>query len=308
MERHLRHCILFFLLLLPLAAAGQKPLYQRYVEKYADVAVDQMHRYGVPASITLAQGLLESAAGTSRLATQGNNHFGIKCGGTWKGRYMLMTDDAPNEKFRVYSSAKESYEDHSTFLRNGRRYASLFTLSRTDYKGWAHGLKRAGYATNPRYAYLLIDLIETYNLTRYDKKSHGSRHERKERERKQRKQKQTEAFEVRRCNGQYYILAKAGDTYASLSKVTGIREKKLRAYNDAEADMEPQAGMPVFLGKKARKAMKVKGTGRYHVMEAGESLYTISQRYGIRLVNLCKMNPLPSPDYHFKAGDSVRVR
>lgn len=308
MERHLRHCILFFLLLLPLAAAGQKPLYQRYVEKYADVAVDQMHRYGVPASITLAQGLLESAAGTSRLATQGNNHFGIKCGGTWKGRYMLMTDDAPNEKFRVYNSAKESYEDHSTFLRNGRRYASLFTLSRTDYKGWAHGLKRAGYATNPRYAYLLIDLIETYNLTRYDKKSHESRHERKERERKQRKQKQTETFEVRRCNGQYYILAKAGDTYASLSKVTGIREKKLRAYNDAEADMEPQAGMPVFLGKKARKAMKVKGTGRYHVMEAGESLYTISQRYGIRLANLCKMNPLPSPDYHFKAGDSVRVR
>ncbi len=308
MDRPLLHYILLFLLLLPLPTAAQKPLYERYVEKYAPVAVDQMQRYGVPASITLAQGLLESAAGTSRLATQGNNHFGIKCGGTWKGRYMLMTDDAPNEKFRVYRNAKESYEDHSTFLRNGRRYASLFSLSITDYKGWAHGLKRAGYATNPRYAYLLIDLIETYRLTRFDKKSHESRHDRKEREKKERIQQQMAAIEVRRCNGQFYILAKAGDTYASLSKMTGIREKKLRAYNDAEDGMEPQAGLPVFLGKKARKAMKVKGAGRYHVMEAGESLYTISQRYGIRLANLCKMNPLPSPDYHFKAGDSVRVR
>ncbi len=308
MDRPLLHYILLFLLLLPLPAAAQKPLYERYVEKYAPVAVDQMQRYGVPASITLAQGLLESAAGTSRLATQGNNHFGIKCGGTWKGRYMLMTDDAPNEKFRVYRNAKESYEDHSTFLRNGRRYASLFSLSITDYKGWAHGLKRAGYATNPRYAYLLIDLIETYRLTRFDKKNHESRHDRKEREKKERIQQQMAAIEVRRCNGQFYILAKAGDTYASLSKMTGIREKKLRAYNDAEDGMEPQTGLPVFLGKKARKAMKVKGAGRYHVMEAGESLYTISQRYGIRLANLCKMNPLPSPDYHFKAGDSVRVR
>ncbi len=308
MDRPLLHYILLFLLLLPLPTAAQKPLYERYVEKYAPVAVDQMQRYGVPASITLAQGLLESAAGTSRLATQGNNHFGIKCGGTWKGRYMLMTDDAPNEKFRVYRNAKESYEDHSTFLRNGRRYASLFSLSITDYKGWAHGLKRAGYATNPRYAYLLIDLIETYRLTRFDKKNHESRHDRKEREKKERIQQQMAAIEVRRCNGQFYILAKAGDTYASLSKMTGIREKKLRAYNDAEDGMEPQTGLPVFLGKKARKAMKVKGAGRYHVMEAGESLYTISQRYGIRLANLCKMNPLPSPDYHFKAGDSVRVR
>ncbi len=308
MDKSLLHYILLFLLLLPLPTAAQKPLYERYVEKYAPVAVDQMQRYGVPASITLAQGLLESAAGTSRLATQGNNHFGIKCGGTWKGRYMLMTDDAPNEKFRVYRNAKESYEDHSTFLRNGRRYASLFSLSITDYKGWAHGLKRAGYATNPRYAYLLIDLIETYRLTRFDKKNHESRHDRKEREKKERIQQQMAAIEVRRCNGQFYILAKAGDTYASLSKMTGIREKKLRAYNDAEDGMEPQTGLPVFLGKKARKAMKVKGAGRYHVMEAGESLYTISQRYGIRLANLCKMNPLPSPDYHFKAGDSVRVR
>ena len=308
MEKTLRHIILLLLLPLALGAAAQKPQYERYVAKYAPLAVEQMKSHGVPASITLAQGLLESAAGTSRLATQGNNHFGIKCGCTWKGRYMLLTDDAPNEKFRVYGSVRESYEDHSAFLRNGRRYAFLFDLPRTDYKAWAHGLKRAGYATNPRYAYLLINLIEAYGLNRYDGKDGESRRERKERKEQARLQEQMSAFEVRRCNGQYYIVARAGDTYASLARQTGIREKKLRAYNDATDGMQPQAGSPVYLGKKARKAMKVKGASGYHVMEAGESLYTISQRYGVRLASLCKMNPLPSPDYHFKPGDSVRLR
>ena len=127
-----------------------------------------MIRYKIPASITLAQGLLESGAGTSILARKANNHFGIKCGRAWKGPYILQDDDARNEKFRKYRSVEESYEDHSRFLQQAR-YSSLFDLSMKDYKGWARGLKRCGYATNPCYASLLIDLIERYDLDQFDK-------------------------------------------------------------------------------------------------------------------------------------------
>ena len=141
--------------------------YQTYIEQYAPMAVAQMQRYGIPASITLAQGLLESAAGQSTLATKANNHFGIKVGSTWTGPYMLRDDDARNEKFRVYGSPAESYEDHSVFLTK-QRYASLFQLSPTDYEGWARGLKKCGYATNPRYADHLIEIIEAYGLQKYD--------------------------------------------------------------------------------------------------------------------------------------------
>ena len=167
----MRQTLLTLILLLCsawLPAVAQNSLYEQYINRYSSMAVDQMNRYRIPASITLAQGLLESSAGTSRLARQGNNHFGIKCGGSWRGRYMLVNDDAPNERFRVYSSVRESYEDHSRFLTENRRYAGLFRLSTTDYKGWAHGLKSAGYATNPRYASLLINVIEKYDLTRAD--------------------------------------------------------------------------------------------------------------------------------------------
>ena len=128
-----------------------------------------MKRYGIPASITLAQGLLESAAGQSRLAKEANNHFGIKVSGYWTGPYIVKSDDRPDDKFRVYSSPAESYEDHSKFLRSGKRYASLFDLKKTDYKGWAHGLKRAGYATSPTYAQALINMIDKYNLHTFDK-------------------------------------------------------------------------------------------------------------------------------------------
>ena len=172
----MKNKIFLFLCLLgfTLNVQGQKTLYERYIDQYSSMAVDQMRRYGIPASITLAQGLFESAAGTSALAVKGKNHFGIKCGGQWHGRYMLVNDDAPNERFRVYRSVQQSYEDHSKFLKNNARYASLFKLSPTDYEGWARGLKKAGYATNPRYANSLIEIIEKYSLYVYDKK--GKRH------------------------------------------------------------------------------------------------------------------------------------
>lgn len=158
--------LLLFLLSLPLSA--QNAAYRSYINRYAPWAVEQMKEHGIPASITLAQGLLESNAGQSELARKANNHFGIKTGGTWRGPYVLKDDDRRGEKFRKYRSARESYEDHSQFLRTRPRYASLFRLKKTDYEGWARGLKKAGYATNPRYANLLIDLIERYDLAQYD--------------------------------------------------------------------------------------------------------------------------------------------
>lgn len=296
--------VALWLSLLPLCGKAQVSLYERYIATYSDMAVEQMERYGVPASITLAQGLLESRAGTSRLATRGNNHFGIKCGGTWKGPYMLMTDDAPNEKFRVYRNARESYEDHSRFLRYGRRYAFLFDLKKTDYKGWARGLKKAGYATSPTYASSLIELIERYNLTAYDKGKRRRHHEEGEREKLQARAGSGHA--VRRCNGQYYIVAQAGDTYASLARTMKTKEKKLRQYNDVGGEQTLRQGDIVYLGKKARRADRSLKR-RYHVMEEGESLYSISQRYGIRLSSLCKMNPIKD-SYHFRVGDEIKIK
>ncbi len=140
----------------------------QYIQKFAAIAVEEMEKYKIPASIKLAQGLLETGGGQSRLAQQGNNHFGIKCKEEWTGKTMKHTDDAPNECFRVYDDPKESYEDHSKFLAYRKYYVNLFKLDMKDYKAWAHGLKKAGYATNPRYAYILIDKIEKLRLYEFD--------------------------------------------------------------------------------------------------------------------------------------------
>ena len=141
---------------------------EQYIQRFAKLAVEEMEKYKIPASITLAQGLLETGGGQSRLAKEGNNHFGIKCKEEWTGKTMKHTDDAPNECFRVYDNPKESYEDHSKFLAYRKYYAGLFNLDMKDCKAWAHGLKKAGYATNPRYAYILISKIEKFKLNEFD--------------------------------------------------------------------------------------------------------------------------------------------
>lgn len=304
----IKHYIgIFLMCLLPLTVQAQTTLYRNYINQYSSMAVDQMNRYGIPASITLAQGLLESSAGTSTLARKGNNHFGIKCGGRWNGRYMLRNDDAPNEKFRVYGSVRESYEDHSLFLKRGPRYAFLFNYDRTDYKAWAHGLKKAGYATNPRYAQMIIDVIERNDLTRFDIVKKQSRHERHEQEQRMEMEEKTDfAYAIHRCNGQFYVMAREGDTYASIAKALKTQEKKLRKYNDVDASYRLKANDIVYLGKKAKKADRGIRS-KWHVMENGESLYTISQRFGIRLSSLCQMNPINS-NYHFKVGDRIRIK
>mgnify|MGYP000142119220 CR=1 FL=1 len=206
------------------AVQAQTNAYEEYINKYSDMAVEQMKQYRIPASITLAQGLLESGAGRSTLCRKANNHFGIKCGPGWKGPYFVQDDDYANEHFRAYKNARESYIDHSKFLQKPR-YAFLFNYSITDYKSWAHGLKKAGYATNPRYAYLLIDLIERYELHRFDSKKHSRSHKSKD-------SKHTIEHTVYFCNKNYYIVARKGDTFEKLSEETGVSVRKLVKYND----------------------------------------------------------------------------
>lgn len=158
--------VLLFLMLSPFFVIGQNKSNstQDYINTYTKIAIEQEKQYGIPACITLAQGILESGSGRSRLATEANNHFGIKCHNDWKGKKIYKDDDKKNECFRVYDNAEQSYIDHSLFLVGKKRYAELFQLKITDYKGWAKGLKKAGYATNPKYPQLLIDIIELYDL------------------------------------------------------------------------------------------------------------------------------------------------
>ena len=291
-----KYLTLLLVLLMSIGLKAQNSLYEQYIEKYQDYAIDQMKRYQIPASITLAQGLLESAAGTSKLAKKGKNHFGIKTGPDWKGRYMRLDDDAPNEKFRVYRSVKASYEDHSKFLYGKPRYAKLFELSITDYKGWARGLKKAGYATNPRYANMLIDVIEKYDLDRFDKKR---RHRKKDEDR-------FATHPIHLCNDNYYIIAQPGDTYKSLSKIVKKSERRLRKYNEVDKTYVLAPGDIVYLDKKESKADK-SFKKKYHQARAGESIHSISQRYGMRMETLYKINKLPD-DYRLKVGDLLLIR
>ena len=272
--------------------------YQDYFDLYKDVAIEQMLKHKIPASITLAQGVLESGAGKSELTRKTNNHFGIKCHG-WTGRKSYHDDDEPDECFRVYDNAYESYEDHSVFLVSSKRYARLFELKKTDYKGWAKGLKACGYATSPTYAQKLIEIIELYGLSKYDKATGFDKFQ----------TKQIEHGDLRQVftfNKNYYILARRGDTFRSIAEDVGISYRKLASYNERDKNEELDEGEIIWLKKKARKAPK-EYKHRLHTISAGESMYTISQKYGIRLKNLYKINDL-SPDYQISVGDKLRLR
>jgi len=164
----MKKCLLILFLFSSILAVAQNKT-EAYIEKYSQMAVDEMNMYNIPASITLAQGILESGNGESRLAVDGKNHFGIKCHSNWNGKTIIEDDDEKGECFRKYSKVSESYRDHSLFLTERGRYSFLFEYNKTDYKKWAKGLKKAGYATNPKYPTLLIDLIEKYDLSRFDK-------------------------------------------------------------------------------------------------------------------------------------------
>lgn len=306
-RRYLHIILLVFEFGCPGFVLGQvktNAVYQQYIEIYKDLAIEQMKKYNIPASITLAQGLLESSAGRSTLATMGNNHFGIKCH-DWKGPTMLRDDDAPNECFRVYSNPRASYEDHSKFLQRPR-YQSLFRLKVTDYKGWAHGLKACGYATSPTYATNLINIIEAYRLYQYDtQKSYDTFVINHSVASAKVELKGQQPHRLYSYNKNYYIIARHGDTFASLSKELGVSAYKLALYNERDVVDMLADGDIVYLCKKQKHAAK-EYRGRYHVVKNGESLYTIAQHYGVRLSRLYVWNGL-GLDYSAKVGDKIYV-
>lgn len=278
--------------------------YQLYINQYKDLAIREMLQYRIPASITLAQAVFESGAGRSRLARLGNNHFGIKCHG-WTGRTIAEDDDALGECFRAYDHPLQSFEDHSKFLVNSSRYRKLFSLSMQDYRGWAHGLKACGYATNPRYAYKLIELIELYKLYVYDS-ARSYDHAMVEYSGNQTVVNQAKPLHpIAIFNKNYYIRARRGDTFKLIGEEIGVSYKKIAKYNERDKDDALTEGEIIFLKKKRKRAPKA-FKNRPHVVKNGESLYIIAQIYGMRLSSLCKLNDF-TPDHTIHVGDVVRV-
>ena len=305
---HIKSYILSFALLLSIPSYAQmkwNQAYQTYINQSKDLAIEQMLRYRIPASITLAQGLFESAAGRSDLVRQGNNHFGIKCH-NWTGPTQYHDDDARGECSRVYQDARDSYEDHSKFLAKQPRYAQLFALNTKDYKGWARGLKACGYATNPQYANKLIQIIELYRLHEFD---HAKRYDRFMAEHNGTDQPvnaQGTLHPIHLFNDNYYLYARQGDTFKSIGKEVGISWKKLAKYNERDKHETLNKGDIIYLKKKRKKAPK-QFKKRPHVVQSGESMYLIAQKYGIRLKSLYKMNDL-SPDFKIYPGAKLKVR
>ena len=294
-----------FTLILLIAALGsasaqlkKNKAYTDYFNQWAEVAMQQMIQYRIPASITLAQGVLESGAGKSELALRANNHFGIKCNG-WTGRRSYHDDDERGECFRAYDNAYQSYVDHSVFLSTSQRYRRLFDLKRTDYKGWAKGLKACGYATSPTYATKLIEIIETYQLHQYDIGKEFTKRE-------DVLMQQGDVRHIFTFNKNYYIRARRGDTFRRIADDMDISYRKLARYNERNKNDVLAEGEIIWLQKKAKKAPKA-FKNKPHRVEPGESMYTISQRYGIRVKYLYKMNDL-GPDYVIRPGDLLRVR
>lgn len=312
-----------------MAQASGNVAYWAYIEQYKGLAQMQMQKHGIPASITLAQGLLESAAGRSELATTANNHFGIKVGTGWSGPFVVKHDDRKNERFRKYNSVEESYEDHSLFLKKPR-YASLFQIPVTDYVGWAQGLKQCGYATSPTYAEKLISIVERYGLQQYVTGTTPAANYTTQQpvvtpKHTQKPVTQTPAtavepisykeraqqlffaqHPVRTCNGNFYIVAQPGDDLDYISVMTGVRKRRLCRFNELPMDYEVRPGDIIFMQKKSDQADAAL-QGHQHIIRDGESLHDIAQMYGIRLKSLYKMNMIPS-DYSPRVGQRLQVR
>ncbi len=285
--RKKRHLILFFGILLPFIVFSQRQTTEEYIRRYKNTAIREMQRTGIPASITLAQGILESGSGNSRLATEGKNHFGIKCHG-WTGKRIFENDDFRNECFRKYRTADESFIDHSDFLTQKQRYASLFTLNPKDYKGWARGLKKAGYATAGDYAERLIGLIKRYELYQYDEISSRKMVDYAIQSPSIASQKRSSIEErVRYRNGIPYFIVMQGDTYAAIKKELGIRRKRIARYNDFDKHKPLVLGEPVYLKKKKKKTPR---RYRFHIANGQETMHDIAQRYAIQSKVLIKNN------------------
>lgn len=293
-------CLLFFITTFAEAVTQRKvPSYEKYIKTYSDLAVQHQKKYKIPASITLAQGLLESGAGQSDLARRSNNHFGIKCHSDWRGGRVYHDDDLRGECFRKYKRVEDSYEDHSKFLLRSR-YERLFDLKITDYKGWARGLQKCGYATDRAYANKLIKVIEDYELYRYDT---GKGHKISQKEREKQKYPKLR-YTIYRTFGLLYVYAKENDSFDRIAQSLDFKVKDLKKFNEVPEDFPLQKGDIVYLEKKKKKADKPYYD---HVVQIGESMHSISQKYGIQIKSLYKINK-KDKDYIPEEGDVLKLR
>lgn len=303
-----------------------------YISNWKDEAILQMAEHKIPASITLAQGILESGDGMSRLAKEGNNHFGIKCHNDWQGKRIYEDDDAKGECFRKYATAHESYEDHSVFLKK-KRYEPLFKLDTDDYKNWAKGLKECGYATNPKYPQLLITIIENFDLAQYDKlgmdyikknkipgrtsnepiaKTQPQKETKKgSKVSKRNRDDKEDRMDITLSNNRQiqlsenrikYTVVKAGETQESLANDMDMNPWQIRRYNDLEGDESLKEGQIIYLQPKRNK-----GTEKTYTALKGDNLWSISQKKGIKLKKLCTINEL-EPDAQLTAGKTIKLR
>ena len=337
----MRRPFLILLMLLSVLMTYAQSHQEKYIERYSSIAVSEMYRSGVPASITLAQGLLESGYGRSELAVKSNNHFGIKCHNGWQGGKVYHDDDAKGECFRKYDDPEDSYRDHSDFLRYRDRYKFLFDYKVTDYKAWAYGLKKAGYATDPTYPTKLIKLIEDYKLYQFDTKPSGYGHKarshesakpnakpshkahHKEPESKVIPQSPNQIEQVKVYSGRKreefrfslsremysrnevpFVYSMEGETYKSIAESNNLFVKELLKFNDLSKDETLLPGTVVYLQKKKNEAER--GLNM-HVIEAGETLRSIAQRYGVRLKSLKKLNEIENENL-IREGDILRLR
>uniref|UniRef100_UPI00405779A8 glucosaminidase domain-containing protein n=1 Tax=Alistipes sp. TaxID=1872444 RepID=UPI00405779A8 len=308
------------------AQAKERQTREEYVEKYKAIAIAHMERYGIPASITMAQGILESDSGNSRLSTSSNNHFGIKCKKHWTGDRVYHDDDAKGECFRAYPSVEASYQDHADFLDQSPRYDSLFAYPADDYRSWARGLKAAGYATAPDYAERLVKIIESMKLYLLDKENGNKIYSAA-----QTAVANTEAwfesniatsdeqinpnafrvtvnshkgYGVYRTNHTFYVVAKEGDTFESVGEIFDISAKMLRKFNDVAKDAQLSKGDIIYIERKKTQWL---GNVMQHKVVREENLYTLSQSYGIRQKSLAKLNRLRSNE-DVRKGDIIRLK
>ncbi len=309
--------IFIFLLLAGSAVSAQSLTVQQYIDTYKDLAIQEMKRMGIPASITLAQGILETENGNSELLKKSNNHFGIKCKSSWSGGSVSHDDDASGECFRKYNSAEDSYRDHSNFLRGSDRYAFLFKLEPTDYKGWAYGLKKAGYATNPAYPAILIKSIEDYNLQQYTLQGikdmpvfDASKYTAdKEEDQKAISTENDMSADVKtdlpaksKFNGVKAIYVNSGTSILAIATEYNIPLAKMLEYNDLKEDGLLKEDGWIFLEKKSSQC-----DHDYCIIEKEETVYTIAQSNGIQLSYLLKYNDLKENDV-VKQGTKIFLK
>ena len=299
--------------------SAQRLTREEYILKYKHLAAETMEVYGIPASIVMAQALLESDNGNSRLAHEANNHFGIKCGGSWNGETIAHHDDARDECFRVYAAAEDSFLDHGKFLDTSTRYDKLFSLQENDYKGWAAGLKECGYATNPDYAAMLVKIIEDNNLYLLDQGVNVAYADIRTEVKEVVIDRTTGQVDidnysvtVDRASGreiQYnntvpFVTARAGDTFASLAQDFRVSVKKLLKYNDLTSEFALRPGDALYIKRKNKRSEN--GFLSY-VVRAGDTMHSISQQYGIRLKSLYAINNMSLTDT-LREGQQIRLR